>query len=508
MQNNCGTGKDAGHRQIHVNQKTEKVRYQTVKSYPSIFNDVLSPITPGPSSSNTCGPFRIGKLLRELLGGTPERMKIEMARKGGYHETFYGMHSDKAFIGGILGKRLQDYQFEQAYDDAKREGMAVDVEFNDSVALNPTELSIVTIENPQRRLCVSAASLGGGEIRIDKINGTHVEIDGKRYNLIAEMEDQSISCRASACPFDKALIGQIESDPRVKWYAITNPVYEILPVEKPRLPFQSAAGMLAYVERRGIALWQAALDYEASICGLSDDAIWDICERVYDLTVGSIENGYQVAAFEGVTDPKAKKAADFYTSARAIPLGIASAASPEALAIMEYSNAHGNIVCMPTGGSSGIIVPAIRNSAKALGLTKDDELKALLTAGLIGVFYYPTHYSGDLGCQAEIGIAVSMAAGALASLMTDDAQTVEKAAVLGAQSLLGLLCDPIDGYVQVPCFIRNMTAVPTAAICANSAMAGLDTLVSLDEMAQTILRTGEKIYTINDYGICSCSKLR
>lgn len=107
-----------------------------MKAYPSIFNDVLSPVTPGPSSSNTCGPFRIGKLLRQLLGGTPVRMKIEMAEKGGYSQTFYGMHSDKAFIGGILGKDLHSYQFNRAYDDAQKEGMTVEVEFNDSVFLN------------------------------------------------------------------------------------------------------------------------------------------------------------------------------------------------------------------------------------------------------------------------------------------------------------------------------------------------------------------------------------
>ncbi|MCC2864435.1 L-serine ammonia-lyase, iron-sulfur-dependent, subunit alpha [Anaerovorax odorimutans] len=479
-----------------------------MKAYPSIFNDVLSPVTPGPSSSNTCGPFRIGKLLRQLLGGTPAGMKIEMAEKGGYSQTFYGMHSDKAFIGGILGKDLHSYQFNRAYDDAQKEGMTVEVEFNDSVSSIPTELSIITIENSRRRLCISAASLGGGEIFIDRINGAAVAIDGKRYYLIVETNDQGITCRPSTRPFDQSLIDEVEQDPRVNWYSITNPVYEILPVENSRPPFESAAGMLAYVEKKGISLWQAAIDYETSICGLPGEAVWNLCQKVYDLTIDAIEKGYRVAGFEGVTTPKASKAADFYTSGRAIPLGMASAAAPEALAIMEYSNAHGTIVCMPTGGSSGIIVPAIRNSAMALGLSEADERKALLTAGLIGTFYYPTHYSGDLGCQAEIGIAVSMAAGALASLMTDDVRTIERAAVLGAQSLLGLLCDPIDGYVQVPCFIRNMTAVPTAAVCANSAMAGLDTLVSLDEMAQTILRTGEKLYSINDYGVCYCSKLR
>lgn len=60
---------------------------------PSIFNDVLSPVTPGPSSSNTCGPYRIARLARALLGEPPRRITVRMARRGGYYDTFYSMHS-------------------------------------------------------------------------------------------------------------------------------------------------------------------------------------------------------------------------------------------------------------------------------------------------------------------------------------------------------------------------------------------------------------------------------
>ena len=60
---------------------------------PSIFNDVLSPVTPGPSSSNTCGPYRIARLARALLGEMPRHITVRMARRGGYYDTFYSMHS-------------------------------------------------------------------------------------------------------------------------------------------------------------------------------------------------------------------------------------------------------------------------------------------------------------------------------------------------------------------------------------------------------------------------------
>lgn len=172
---------------------------------------------------------------------------------------------------------------------------------------------------------------------------------------------------------------------------------------------------------------------------------------------------------------------------------------------MDHSNAHGIIVCMPTGGCSGIIPAAIRNAAAALGRSREEEIRALLTAGLLGVFYYPTHYHGALGCQAEVGVAASMAAGALASFQTQDAAAVETAAVLAMQSLLGQLCDPIGGYVQAPCIIRNMTAVSVAVTCANAALMGMDALVSLDEMCRAVLRTGEKLHAVNLLGTCACA---
>ena len=165
---------------------------------------------------------------------------------------------------------------------------------------------------------------------------------------------------------------------------------------------------------------------------------------------------------------------------------------------------------MPTGGASGIPVPSIRYSAQALGKPKEDCLKALLVAGMIGIIYYPTHYHGAWGCQAEIGVSISMTAGALASLLSDDLDVIERAAVLGAQSILGQICDPVDGCSQVPCFIRNMTAVPTAVVCANAALGGCETLTSLDEMSETVLRVGLKLkaHGINDLGVCYCKLQR
>ena len=94
----------------------------------------------------------------------------------------------------------------------------------------------------------------------------------------------------------------------------------------------------------------------------------------------------------------------------------------------------------------------------------------------MGLFLLSDPLHRRTGLSGEIGIAISMAAAALASMKTNDPQVIEAAASFGAQSVMGMVCNPVNGYVQVPCILRNMTAVPTAVTCANAALAEWITL--------------------------------
>ena len=500
-----------------------------MKSYPSIFNDCLSPVTPGPSSSNTAGPYRLGAMASDLLVGKPVHLHGEMSKKGGYFATFYGMHSDKAFLLGIMKKYLRSYNFNNIYADADAHGLSYTYEFSDNVPNRPSESAWLTLSSEVGdTIFVKTASLGGGEIYIDELDGIKTYIDGKYFYLLVRVaanflpsiknmlpgtysvadssSGESLITVRSSTPIDTDLVSKVRTANGVLYVRSVNPVYDIIPLDNPEMPFNTAKEMFSYAAEKRISLWQAALDYEQAISGLSSKELMDIAESLWDLSIHSAQEGYKVTSFEGNTKPHAAQAKSRYEKGPIITLGIADKASADALAIMEYAAAHGVIVCMPTGGSSGIPVPAIRYAAEALGKTKEDCLKALLVAGIIGIIYYPTHYHGAWGCQAEIGVAISMAAGALAFLLTDDLDVIERAAVLGAQSVLGQICDPIGGCSQVPCFIRNMTAVPTAVICANAALSGCETLTSLDEMSETILRVGLNLkkHGINDLGICYC----
>ena len=452
----------------------------TNRFFPSIFNDVLAPVTQGPSSSNTVGPYRIGTLTRAILDGPPKDLLVEMSTRGDFMEMFYSMSSDKALLSGLLGRDLIADDLEQAYAAAEAAGLICRFQFTDRLPGIPSELMELTVSSSRETLRLSAATLGGGEIMIREINGTPCDLRGMRPESI-ELE---------GLPGKRSLPS----------------VYPLRTLEDPAPPFATGEEMLACAKATGKALWELALDYEQALTGLSAEAILAVAGERLDIAYRAIESGYRPGLqYEGVSPPLAHSVRQRLPGLPLLPSGISDGGALDALAVMDHSNAHGIIVCMPTGGCSGVIPAAIRNAAAALGRSREEEVRALLAAGLIGVFYYPTHYHGALGCQAEVGVAASMAAGALASFQSRDAAVAETAAVLAMQSLLGQLCDPIGGYVQAPCIIRNMTAVSVAVTCANAALMGMDALVSLDEMCQAVLRTGEKLHSVNLLGTCACA---
>lgn len=445
----------------------------------SIFNDVLAPVTQGPSSSNTVGPFRIGTIARAILKGEPKKLKVKMSTGGGYFATFYNMESDKGFLSGVLGRDLIKDDLSLVYEEAEAKGLAYEFKFRDDVPTFPTELAVVTVTSDQEELNMRCVSLGGGEILIN-------ELDGKTCNIRGVYEEEI------------TVKGEVRKVPSV---------YPLKTVPGAEPCFRTSEEMLKYAKENGKEIWEAAIDYEMSLTGLTKEEVLDVAEKTLELAYSAMDRGHEKGVtFEGITIAKAPEIREKMKETALIPTGIGDEGGLDALAMIEYSNAHGIIVCMPTGGASGVIPASIRSTARKLGKSHEDEIKALLTAGLIGVFYYPTHYHGALGCQAEVGIAVSQASAALASFITTDPEAIERAAVLGIQYLLGQVCDPIEGYPQVPCFIRNIASVSVAATCANYGVLGIDTAVSLDEMVGAVLRVGEALRErrINDLGTCAC----
>jgi len=175
--------------------------------------------------------------------------------------------------------------------------------------------------------------------------------------------------------------------------------------------------------------------------------------------------------------------------------GIFSATLAAALATGEVNAAMGRIVAAPTGGASGILPAVLITFGDSRGSTDEELVDALfVAAGIGGVFAARATLSGAAGgCQAEIGSGAAMAAGAGTSLCGGSIEQVGHAASLAIQGLLGLVCDPIGGLVEVPCVARNATGAAVALASVELALAGVGFPVPFDEVVDAAAHVGRSL---------------
>jgi L-serine dehydratase len=169
------------------------------------------------------------------------------------------------------------------------------------------------------------------------------------------------------------------------------------------------------------------------------------------------------------------------------------------LAVNEENAAGGRVVTAPTNGAAGI-VPAVLHyyTRFVAGANQQGVIDFLLTAAAIGILYKENaSISGaEVGCQGEVGVACSMAAGALVQAMGGTPEQVENAAEIGMEHNLGLTCDPVGGLVQIPCIERNAMGSIKAINAARMALRGDGQhFVSLDKVIKTMWETGADMKT-------------
>ncbi len=181
------------------------------------------------------------------------------------------------------------------------------------------------------------------------------------------------------------------------------------------------------------------------------------------------------------------------------PLTVMDWVNLYALAVNEQNATGGRVVTAPTNGAAGIIPAVLHYYTRFVWNASDDGVERfLLTAAAIGILYKENaSISGaEVGCQGEVGVACSMAAGALAEVLGGTVQQVENAAEIGMEHNLGLTCDPVGGLVQVPCIERNAMASIKAINAARMALRGDGKhFVSLDKVIKTMRETGADMKT-------------
>ena len=266
-------------------------------------------------------------------------------------------------------------------------------------------------------------------------------------------------------------------------------------------PFDSAADLLGHCKEHGMRMSSLMMANEKVF--RSEEDIRAGLMKIWRTMQESIKNGITT---EGILPGGLKvrrRASSLYQrlkkekSSDAMP--VMDWVDLYALAVNEENAAGGRIVTAPTNGAAGII-PAVMSYADRFIETLDEDavVRFLLTSAAIGILYKKNaSISGaEVGCQGEVGVACSMAAGALAEFMGGDPSRVENAAEIGMEHNLGLTCDPVGGLVQVPCIERNAMGSVKAINAARLAMRGEgDHKVSLDKVIKTMWDTGNDMKT-------------
>ncbi|HSF40443.1 MAG TPA: L-serine ammonia-lyase [Thermoanaerobaculia bacterium] len=269
-------------------------------------------------------------------------------------------------------------------------------------------------------------------------------------------------------------------------------------------PFRSGAELLAVGGEHGLAIWELMLENEKSWrseeeirAGLL--AVWGAMQRCVERgcrQTGVLPGGLKVprrapSLFAELTSKPEEAMKD--------PLTVLDWVNLYALAVNEENAAGGRVVTAPTNGAAGI-VPAVLHYYRKFtpGASEEGVIRFLLTAGAIGILYKENaSISGaEVGCQGEVGVACSMAAGGLVAALGGTDSQVENAAEIGMEHNLGLTCDPVGGLVQIPCIERNAMGSVKAINAARIALRGDGShKVSLDRVIKTMRETGADMKT-------------
>lgn len=384
----------------------------------------------GPSSSHTMGPHKASIEFKKYLNSRNLKPMKIIA-------TLYGSLA-------LTGKgHLTDVAIEEVFKPTEVE---VVFEYDKTMEYHPNSMTLMAISGDGSILLKwEVYSIGGGEIKIKENNK-----DGQYLKIIGFDDEKEI-------------------------------LY----------PYSTMKEILSYLSKSGKNFWEFIEENEGP-------NIWNYLKDVWATMKDEIERGL---TNEGVLPGSLalqRKASSYYVKANSFSglLKKQTLIFSYALAVAEENAAGGIIVTAPTCGSAGVLPAVLFFLKKEFNLPEQKILKALATAGLIGkLIQNNASISGaEVGCQGEIGAACSMSAAAAAQLMGATPNQIEYAAEIGLEHHLGLTCDPLGGYVQIPCIERNAFAASRAYDAAVYAiLSDGNHKISFDSIVDTMKRTGKDL---------------
>ena len=488
--------------------------------YPSIFNDVIGPVMRGPSSSHCAAALRIGRIARDLMEGELKEIFIQFDPKGSLAHTHRTQGSDMGLFSGFLGwdandERLKDY--EKAIKDA---GIKIEIEIKAFDAPHPNTYKL-TLKNSKETHEMTAISIGGGMIEIIEIDGADVSITGDYYETLIYCQDNQEKiiqflnnnttadhinlCKGPYTQFiqiktrqflDKSIPHQLRSISNIFGIKELNPVLPILSRKEMQVPFLTCREMMNYNQDKNLELWELALHYESARGHISPDEVFQKMKNIAGIMKKSILEGIQGTEYKdrvlGYQSGSFKTQID---NNRLLDGGILNRMILYTTAMMEVKSSMGIIVACPTAGSCAGLPGACLGAADCMGLSEDEVTKALLAAGMVGIFIaaHATFAAEVGGCQAECGAASGMAAAALVTLAKGNTNQAIAAVSTALQNIFGMVCDPVANRVEVPCLGKNVMAASNALTCANMALANFDPVIPLDEVIEAMDKVGKSL---------------
>ncbi len=496
----------------------------------SIFNNIVGPVSAGPSSGSTCAPNRIAYWLREALGEDVIKARATFPANSGFCAHYRGMSTDKGIANGLIGRKSDHPDFINALACCSEAGIELTFKKIRDDAPGEAFFNMELTGKSGKTVEAIVESTGGGCIMIWEIDGFAVEVTGVCHDLFiytVPMDESSLDDLTSRIVDKIPHINQVKqiSDngkeliviespvavpqetiaylyniPEVWLVRQTTPVHPVIyDASLPGPPFHNGATLLAFLEEHPMELWQAAIVYESTISGWNKEQIMERVMHLIDVMQASVQRGLAggFVINPGIMPVAAGKMYQQVTAGTMphIPMGVMDKCIFWALAAMEDTNANGLVVCLPTGGSAGIAPAVILGVGEEMGFSRENQAKSLLTTGLIGLCMAEGNAfcGGSGGCMQEIGSASAMCAGGVTYYLGGTPKQALDAAALAMHNCLGMICDPVASLVQIPCVSRNLNAVGNSIICANIVVSGFDPVIPFDETMQAVLQISREM---------------
>lgn len=425
----------------------------------------------GPSSSHTVGPMRAADAFLALLRkkGFLEKVKaVKVVLMGSLAATGKGHGTDKAVLLGLMGERPETIDPDIVDASVER------IERTHELKLG----GVVTVPfDPARDIAFEPQIVPPFHT-----NAMDIEVHGDE-GVLYKRRYYSVG--------GGFVVAATEEDPDVP---VTKKTYRDGEVELP-YPFKSGDELLAMAKKHQKSIVEMVRANEAAFSPGKDidaelDHIWAVMQACIDR--GFRESEPLAGPFKVAR--RAKQLREELLAAGDDPLVVLDWVNAYAIAVSEENAAGGRVVTAPTNGAAGIVPAVIEYYLKHVpGATQGCVRTFLLTAGAIGMLFKENaSISGaEVGCQGEVGVACSMAAGGLAAVLGGTPEQIENAAEIGMEHNLGLTCDPVAGQVQIPCIERNAVGAVKAINAARMAMRGNGQhYISLDKVMKTMLETG------------------